>query len=504
MRLGVWAGWTAAWLLGVFGSAWATALVPAWAQSGGSGLEAAAALEKVLVESIQRAERSVVAIARVRTDGPEQGWGLEVRPDPFGGRRLLPSPLPKPTDPDFVPNEYASGVVVDRRGLVLTVYHVLGEKSDYYLTTHDRRVFRGKLIGADPRSDLAVLSLANEGLGRGSRLELPVIRLGDASTLKKGQIVIALGNPYAIARDGQPSASWGIVANLGRKAPAVPDPSEPTGKPTIHHFGTLIQTDARLNQGTSGGPLLNLQGEMVGLTTTLAMVPGYEEVGGYAIPVDATFHRALEALKQGREVEYGFLGVRLAVPGLENGEAGGARVERVEPGLPAARAGLQPKDLITSVNGVPVLDADGLVREIGKLPVESVVRLGVLRGRQTLHLEVGLTKYRVRGQKIVTAPPPSWRGIRVDYPTAVCDLYAPGYAGNPLLGETVAVAEVQQGSPGWQAGLRVGMLVSHVGRTPVRTPKQFHEAVAGRTGPVDLRLVGPAADKPLRTVLPGT
>ena len=167
--------------------------------------------------------------------------------------------------------------------------------------------------------------------------DLPPIAFGNADELKKGQIVISLGNPYAIARDGQPSAAWGIVANLQRKAPATPSEADPTGRPTLHHYGTLIQTDAKLNLGTSGGPLLNLKGEMVGLSVALAAAAGYEAAGGYAIPVDATFRRAVETLKRGREVEYGFLGIQPT--NLQQQEvlarpAGDARCRRSFPARP--------------------------------------------------------------------------------------------------------------------------------------------------------------------------
>src|SRR4030095_2005596 len=114
----------------------------------------------------------------------------------------------------------------------------------------------------------------------------------------------------AIARDGQPSASWGIVSNLARKngPTPVPNPRSPTGsmssKQTLSQFGTLIQTDAKLNLGTSGGALLNLKGEMVGLTTSMAAISGYEQAAGYAIAVDDVFRQALKALEEGREVEY--------------------------------------------------------------------------------------------------------------------------------------------------------------------------------------------------------
>ena len=226
-------------------------------------------------------------------------------------------------------------MVVDRRGLILTAYHLLGEESDYYVTTADRKVYKATVKAADPRSDLAVLAI--------EAADLPPITLGNAAELKKGQIVISLGNPYAIARDGQASAAWGIVSNLARKAPPCRASPIPSGRPTLHHYGTLIQTDAKLNLGTSGGPLLNLKGEMVGLSVALAAAAGYETAGGYAIPVDATFRRAVETLEQGREVEYGFLGVQPANLAAAGGFGRAARDARVAGRPRHARRSLRPE-----------------------------------------------------------------------------------------------------------------------------------------------------------------
>ena len=142
-------------------------------------------------------------------------------------RRLsIGNPL-LPTDPSFVPNEYGTGVVVDRRGLILTACHVLGDENDnYYITTSDRRVYRAWIKAADPRSDLAVLSI--DGADVASANMVP-IRLGDAATLRKGQIVVTLGNPYAIARDGQSSpagASSPTSAARPRRFPTRPTAPE--------------------------------------------------------------------------------------------------------------------------------------------------------------------------------------------------------------------------------------------------------------------------------------
>ncbi len=469
--------WLVLVTLGLFGSG--AQSVCAQAPANSSGLAAAAAIEQALVDTIARAEKSVVAIARVRKPPTAETFRIEPRPDPFG--RVV-APGPQPTDPDFLPTEYGAGIVVDRGGLILTACHVLAEQSEYYVTTHDRKVYQAWVKAADPRSDLAVLSIDASNLAP--------IELGEAATLKKGHIVVALGNPYAIARDGQASAAWGIVSNLSRKAPPIPGVPPAASRPTLHHFGALIQTDAKLNLGTSGGPLLNLDGQMVGLCVAMAATTGYDKGAGYAIAVDDTFRRALQLLKQGREVEYALLGVhpgnlrpQEVLDGLH-----GARIESVEPGTPAARLGLKPGDVVTSVNRRPIHEADGLVLEVGRLPVEAVARLDVVRDGRTRPVEVVLTKYPVRGQKIVTRRSPGWRGIRVEYPTAVLpdDPSAP-----PIdcpFDAGVIVTEVVQSSPAWEAGLRQGDRITHVATTPTRTPRAFHEAVTGRNGPVRLRL----------------
>jgi serine protease Do len=460
-----------------------------------SGVEAVAAIEKTLVDVIARTEKSVVAIARVRKEQPGETFRLEIRPDPFDRRPILPS-APQPTDPDFIPNEYGTGVVIDRRGLILTAYHVLGEDSEYYVTTSDRKVYKALPRAADPRSDLAVLAV--------DAADLVPIAFGNAAELKKGQIVISLGNPYAIARDGQVSAGWGIVSNLSRKAPATSGELDSAGRTTLHHFGALIQTDAKLNLGASGGPLLNLKGEMVGLSVALAATAGYETAAGYAIPVDQTFRRVVETLKQGREVEYGFLGIQPANLAAQEVLKGmhGIRVAQTVPGTPAAKYGLKTDDIITAVDDTPIYDADSLVLNVGKLPVEAIAHLSVIRDGRPRSVEVKLTKYAVRGKKIVTVPEPLWRGMRVEYPTAMLNTEVRTMGGPPFTGEGVVVTEVAENSPAFSAGIQQGMIITHVGRTAINTPKEFHDAVDNATGHVSLRI---ADDKknPVRAVEPG-
>jgi S1-C subfamily serine protease len=243
---------------------------------------------------------------------------------------------------------------------------------------------------------------------------------------------------------------------------------------------------------------------MVGLTTSLAALAGYEQSAGYAFPVDATFRRVLETLKQGREVEYGLLGIQptgLAVQEMMRGTHG-TRVHRVVTGSPAQRFGVRDGDVVTAVNGTPIYDPDGLVLEVGKLPVESVVRLSLLREEQELSLDVTLSKFPVNGKKIVTARPPSWRGLRVDYTTAVPETDLLSAIAAPSFDEAVVVTEVAPNSPAWEAGLRPRDFICQVDQAPIRSPREFQAAVNGKSGVVQLRLYG---DKPpTRTVGPGS
>jgi S1-C subfamily serine protease len=470
-------------------AAWAVGPLPAQdsAPRAPGGLQVLTAAERLFIDVIAEAEKSIVAVMRVRR--PEGGEIPMLQPDFFNRQRgLFPRAdaelLP---DADFIPTEFGTGIVIDAKGLILTNYHVVRADSQHFVTTHERKTYRAKIKAADRRSDLAVLEL--EPLPP-QAIKLTPIKFGDASTLRKGQIVIALGNPYGIAKDGQVSASWGIVSNLARKAAPDPDETTPNGrKRSLYHYGTLIQTDAKLNFGTSGGALMNLKGEMVGLTTSLAATAGYEQAAGYAIPVDETFLRIVEALKQGREVEYGFLGIRLGNLDIREVASGkqGMRVDGVVPGTPAYRYGLQPHDIITHVNGKPIYDADGLVLHVSSLPIESPARLTVLRGGQVRHFELELAKAAPE-KYIATSPRESWRGLQIDFASALGAEFL--HRNDALLVEgSLAVVDVAEDSPAWRAGLRPDMIISHVGTTRVQSPKEFREAVASKPGTVPLREV---------------
>ena len=325
-----------------------------------SNLGIARALENALVQVIERAELSVVAIAR--------------------GQR---GDAAKLQDPQFVPHEYCAGVIVDASGLILTNYHSLGKVADNdYVVWHGKRSYSDvKVKAADPWTDLAILEIKAR--------ELTPISFGDAAEIKKGRIVISLGNPYAIARDGNVSATWGIVSKIGRKidgplqGSAGPDTVDLRRRETLYHYGGLIQTDAKLAKNTSGGPLLDLDGKMIGLSTSIAILAGFEKGTGYAIPVDARFRAVLRKLKRGEEIENGFLGVAPRNPDPTQGEIG-VILNRVELATPAAQGGLRAFDEVVRIDEAKIHTVDDLSFKIGSTPPGHTVNVTILQQRGLL------------------------------------------------------------------------------------------------------------------------
>lgn len=483
----------------VGGLIWSPASLPA--DEPGS-LAAVAAIQDTFVKAIESAEKSVVSIAR---DKAQAAPIIRRNPNfPFQGPPERPTGL---EDPNYVPNEFGAGIVIGD-GLILTNYNLVrggpevgkpdkATEQRLYVRLADRRGYDARIFAADPRSNLAVLKIA--------ATDLQPLRLGNASTLRKGQFVIALGNPYLIARDGSASASWGIVSNLTRQAVQDLDlpQTEKDVSSTLANLGVLIQVDTRLELGTSGGALINLQGELIGVTTSLASIVGYEKSAGFAIPIDDSTRRIIEALKQGKEVEYGFLGIMPVdvFPSEFQGELSGiaakyrqygaARISSVVANLPAQRAGIQANDIVLRVGEKPILSTNDLMREIGLLAPGTTVKIKVWRvpsGReQDLTVEIGkwpvidedglISSVRLRDP---------WRGITYDYPTARRRLFK--QSANPSERNSgVLILEVAAGTPAAAVEIVPGDLITHVNRRRVRSPREFMDAVQAESGPVSLQ-----------------
>jgi serine protease Do len=426
------------------------------------GLAAVAAIENTLIHAISQAEHSVVSIARVKPAiSPKQARTEKALHAMAPFEEQFWDDPESPLTSAFIPTDFGSGVIIgvdpvnvpQPRAYILTNYHVVkgatrvnpneAHPSEYelYVKLSNRLVARAKIYAADPRSDLAVVTISDKDPMPLKLSELKSIKLGDGSRLKKGQLVIALGNPYGSARDGSASASWGMVSNLAQR-PAIPRLQTDRMLSTLRDLGDLIQVDTRLNIGTSGGALINLKGEMVGLTTSLAALAGYEKSSGFAAPVDAGNLRAIQSLKEGKEVEYGFLGVSFLgqhqspflaqrrFPDATNVPDGISEFV-VLPGGPADLGGLRDDEMIVSINGEKIHEQEDLTREINKYGPDARVRLTVW-GRNgngtmgessygTAIREVTLAKWGAYDEDSIIATNyryPPWRGLVVDYSTA--------------------------------------------------------------------------------------
>ncbi len=384
-------------------------------------------------------------------------------------------------DPNNVPPAFGSGVVVDPQGLILTNYHVIQDAAKIFVRLPGGRGAYADIHAADPRSDLAVLKLINANF-----LPLKAITLGDADKMERGQFVLTLANPFAAGfRDGQPSASAGILSNIRRRA--VTQVKEEERIRPLHFYGTLLQTDARLHLGSSGGALLNRQGEMVGLLTSMAAIHGGETPGGFALPINDAMRRIIDVLKKGEEVEYGFLGVNFREP-IGPGQAG-IILNHVGRNSPAESDGkLVAGDVIVAVNGQPVHDVDDGFLFIGKQLAGAKVKLLVRRGPVERIAEVTLGKLNVPGKRIAssTGSRPYFRGLRVDYPSL---LMQEPFRWNHMP-RGVLVSEVQANSSADRANVKVGDVITHVNQIPVPTPAAFYQAAGlGQAGePLELTL----------------
>ncbi len=261
-----------------------------------------------------------------------------------------------------------SGFIIDDEGHVLTNHHVVKDATEIGARLFDDRFFEATLVGSDPKTDVAVLRLENAE-------ELPVIDLGDSQKLRVGDWVVAVGNPLGLTS----TVTAGITSAIGRRGIPVSEDM---------HYQDFIQTDASINPGNSGGPLVNTDGEVVGINTAIS---AQGQGIGFAIPINMALE-ILPQLKKTGHVERSWLGVyveevpravrrELDLPGVA-GKDGGAIVTRVVPGGPAADAQLEPGDIILSIDGQSINDADQLAWLAANLGVGRTISVEYWRENQ--------------------------------------------------------------------------------------------------------------------------
>ncbi len=351
-----------------------------------------------------------------------------------------------------------SGFIIDANGTVVTNNHVVKDALSVSVTLDDGTQLPAKVIGRDPRSDLAVLRL---DAGR----KLPFIQLGESDAIKPGQWVVAMGNPFGLGG----SVSAGIVSARGRDIGSGP-------------YDSFIQVDAPINQGNSGGPLFTQDGKVVGVNTAIISPSGGSVGIGFAIPSD-TVRSVVAELERTGHVTRGYLGVQAQPLGgpmtaaLHLASSAGALVAGVEPDSPAAKAGLEPGDVIQSVNGAKVTDPRDLAVHVAAVKPGETASLHLLRDGDAK--DVAVTVATLPGEAAHAGAADQQQGIGLALaplsPDMRAQLNLPGRVHGAV------VAEVRPGSPAEQAGLQPGDVVVGVGNKAVASPEDAVSAIHAAT-----------------------
>jgi serine protease Do len=345
-----------------------------------------------------------------------------------------------------------SGFVIREDGVIVTNNHVVEDAKDITVTFADGRELSAKVLGHDAKTDLAVIKVEADGL--------PVARLGNSEEVSVGDWVVAIGNPFGLDN----TVTAGIVSAKGRAIGAGP-------------YDDFIQTDAPINPGNSGGPLLDEQGNVIGINTAIFSQNGGSVGIGFAIPINLA-KRLVPQLEKGH-VTRGWLGVTIQkiTPdlaeslGLENTH--GALVAQVAAKSPAAQAGIEAGDVITTFNGKPLKDQSSLPTLVADTPVGDTVPVEVVRHGKTQTLEVTVKKLEEDEVAVDTSAP-----SKGQWGLALREL-TPQQRSQRDLGndEGVLVADVEPDSPAAEAGIKPGDILVEVNRTPVASVTDARAAV---------------------------
>jgi serine protease Do len=352
-----------------------------------------------------------------------------------------------------------SGVIVSADGYILTNNHVIDGARTVTITLPDKREFTGKIVGADPKTDLAVVKIDGQNL--------PTVSWGDATKLQVGEYVLAVGNPFGL----NSTVTLGIVSALGR------------GRMGITQYEDFIQTDAAINPGNSGGALVNTKGELVGINTAIfSQTGGYQGVG-FAVPPSMSKPIYESLVKHGKVVR-GFLGISIQdlnqdlAKSFGIKDAKGALVSDVKDEGPADQAGLKQGDIITTYDGSPVEDAVALQRQVTKTAVGTKVTVRAIRDghEKDLSVTIGEQPEITKTAKVEAGETDyAFAGVAVqdlDRETAK-ELGVKGKA------QGVVVTAVEPDSGAEKAGVMRGDVIREINRRPVKSVKDFEKVSSG-------------------------
>jgi serine protease Do len=438
------------------------AMAPAAAPLDDASVSPLLSLDRAMETLAARVTPAIVNIAVTSKTKPGVAEGDMPEEMPRGfGEFFDPRMFPHSEQPQ-IEHVGGSGVIISPDGYIVTNQHVVDGAVEIRVTLSNRRILSAKLVGSDPLTDLAVLKVEGK--------DLPSVPWGNSADLHPGQTVLAFGNPFGFRF----TVTRGIVSALNRPNPYANDPHKPGG---------FIQTDAAINQGNSGGPLVDVRGEVVGINTFLISPSGAFSGMGFAIPSQIA-QPTVETLIHDGKVTHAYLGIGISDVTPENAkffkaiEANGAVITQVEPDSPAAKSGLKVGDVITEFEGRKIADATELQVAVGERRPGTTIKLGLLRDGKTITLPVTL---EAMGSHLKATnevgenghPKMRWGLGLADLTSGVREqLEAP----SELQG--AVIAGVEPGSPADDAGLHRGDVITQVNRKNVESASDIQKALS--------------------------
>ena len=425
-------------------------------RTGGSSLQTALELQEAFRKIAGDVLPVVVKleVAEITTQIAPEGDDFPFSPWHFG-----------PFDPEndlelereFINQGIGSGVIVEKVAdtyYVLTNEHVAGSADTIHVHLYDKRMFIGKVVGTDSRKDLALISFSAPSE------DVPIAVLGDSDETKVGDWVLAVGNPFGY----ESTITAGVVSAIGRRGP--------TGS-----ISDFIQTDAAINQGNSGGALVNLYGEVIGINTWISTPTGGNIGISFAIPVN-NVKKALRDFIDVGSIRYGWLGISIselmtaAAEDLDVSGIDGAFVYHVFRGSPAAEGGIVPGDFITMLNDTAIEDSNHLIFLVGDLEPEEIIEISLIRNGETMtrQVEIGL---RSDAEMISNQSEDLWPGIGVIPLTA--GVRQEFSVDESLKG--VIVSEVEPKTPFQELGVRFGDILTEINGNGIHSMHDFYAAL---------------------------
>ncbi len=375
--------------------------------------------------------------------------------DPFFRRFFGDEPFRHPGPRKRKEQGLGSGVIVGADGLIVTNHHVIAKADEINVILADKREFKGKVIGTDPKTDLAVIRIEADNL--------PTVPWGDSSALQVGEYVLAVGNPFGLNQ----TVTMGIVSAIGRANVGIAD------------YEDFIQTDAAINPGNSGGALVNTRGELIGINTAIFSQSGGYMGIGFAVPSDMV-KSVVSSLLKGGKVVRGWLGISIqeVTPQLaqEFGlkESKGALISDVLEDSPAESAGLKRGDIVVELNGQPIETASQLRNHVAQLGVGTRARVQVIRSGKEKNIEI---KIEAQPKEIAQAGEEGENALAGVQVRALTPELA-RQLGLSRTAHGVVVVHVEQDSPADAAGLMQGDLIMEINRNTVEDVAQYNARLA--------------------------